>query len=156
MKTKLVIIALMLLALATLAFAQYNPEVGIQDRVWLLKGDRRIVLGDEYRVPAGSPDHSVVAVVIIPENVRSEIVSAAWSYAVRYSADGVDLPNYQAAVELMMQRHPTWIAAATKGYTISFNADRAELDLNPTFEASLPLIAATEEPMILVTEETNP
>jgi hypothetical protein len=137
MNTRINVIGLIIFVLATFSvvIAQYDPNVGLQDRVFLLQGDRQVLLGEDFF----GPSRGTVAVVIIPDDVRTEVIVAAWSYAVRYSADGIDLPNYQAAVELMMQRHPTWIAAATKGYTISFDAESAELD----FEEPLP--EATEE-----------
>lgn len=131
MKFKIFAIALILVLSALLVVAQYDPNEGLQDNVFLLTGDRQALLGDEYF--GGRSSHSIVAVVIIPENVRTEVIEAAWSYAVQYSADGLSLPNYPTAIELLMERHPTWIAAITKGYTIGFNPERAMTDFpDPT------------------------
>ena len=46
-------------------------------------------------------------VVITPVSTTIDTVVAAWSYAVRYTAKGIDLPNYEAAAELLMTRHPS-------------------------------------------------
>jgi hypothetical protein len=51
---------------------------------------------------------TVEAVIITSEPVSLEVVIAAWSYAVRYTAKGLDLPDYKAAVELLKSRHPSW------------------------------------------------
>lgn len=127
MRRILMVLILIVIALVPVAIsiAQYDPAVGLQDRVFLLQGDRQVLLGGDLF----GPSRGTVAVVIIPEDIRTEVIEAAWSYAVRYSADGIDLPNYQAAVELMMERHPTWIAAVTKGYNISYSAERSGEDV---------------------------
>jgi len=105
----------------------YDPSVGLQDRVFLLKGDRRFIDGAPGVGRRGS--HSIVAVVILPDTVRTEVIQAAWSYVVRNSADGLDVPNYHAAVQLLMERHPSWQAGVTKGYTVSFDFNSADEDI---------------------------
>lgn len=112
------------------------------DSVFLLTGDRRALLGEDYF--GGQGDHGIVAIVIIPYEVNSEVVSAAWSYAVQFTADGLTLPNYPDAVALLLERHPTWTAAITKGYTIGFNQERAMTDIP---DATLtPIPESTENP----------
>lgn len=96
------------------------------DSVFLLTGDRRALLGEDYF--GGSGDHGIVAVAIIPQEVDSDIVTAAWSYAVQYGADGLYLVNYQRAVEILQERHPTWTVAITKGYTVGFTDGAHLLD----------------------------
>lgn len=49
-----------------------------------------------------------VATIIVADDTRHEVVQAAWSYAVRYTAKGLDVPDYDAAVKLMLSRHPSW------------------------------------------------
>lgn len=104
------------------------------DNVFLLTGDRRALLGEDYF--GGSRDHGIVAVAIIPQEVDSDIVTAAWSYAVQYGADGLYLVNYPRAVEIMQERHPTWTIAITKGYMVGFTDGAHLLDTpEPTLTA---------------------
>lgn len=48
------------------------------------------------------------AILVSPELVDFLDVTAAWSYAIRYTAKGLDIPDYEAAVKMLMQRHPAW------------------------------------------------
>lgn len=48
------------------------------------------------------------ATVVTPENISHEKVLSAWSSAVRYSAKGYDVPDYEAAIARMLSKHPTW------------------------------------------------
>lgn len=105
----------------------YQPGSSPLDKAFLLYGDRNFIEGAPGVGGRGS--HSAVAVVILPEPIRADVVVAAWSYAVRKSADGLDVPNYQSAIKLLMQRHPTWKASITKGYTISFSSEKADDDV---------------------------
>lgn len=49
-----------------------------------------------------------VAVVLLQDNVSVEKVEAAWAYAIMYSAKGLTIPDYNAAIELFKSRHPSW------------------------------------------------
>ena len=46
--------------------------------------------------------------LVVPDEATKEAVFAAWSYAVRYTAKGLDVPDYEAAGKLLAQRHPKW------------------------------------------------
>ncbi len=48
------------------------------------------------------------ALVLTPEPIAEETMVIAWTYALRYSAKGLDLPDYDAALEMLIQRHPSW------------------------------------------------
>ena len=48
------------------------------------------------------------ALILTPEPIAEEIMVIAWTYALRYSAKGLDLPDYDAALEMLIQRHPSW------------------------------------------------
>lgn len=50
----------------------------------------------------------VHAVLSTPTVTEPSVVTAAWAYAVTYSAKGLNIPDYEAAVELLKQRHPSW------------------------------------------------
>ena len=67
-------------------------------------------------------------VVITPEPLAEEIVAAAWSYAVRYTAKGLDLPDHKEAVRLMSQRHPSWQILKTTALPIGVNLRLADKD----------------------------
>ncbi|MGB7341111.1 MAG: hypothetical protein WBC91_19600 [Phototrophicaceae bacterium] len=47
-------------------------------------------------------------VVMTPEPIEHSIVIAAWAYALRHTAKGLDLPDHEAALELLLERHPSW------------------------------------------------
>lgn len=46
--------------------------------------------------------------VITSDKTDKDQVFAAWSYAVRYTARGLDLPDYDEAFALIQRRHPSW------------------------------------------------
>lgn len=52
--------------------------------------------------------HPFSYVVIVPEGISLQHVAAAWAYAVRYTAKGLDLPDHNAALDMFKQRHPSW------------------------------------------------
>ena len=58
----------------------------------------------------GRADPQFRSVVLLPENTQDDIksVQAAWSYALRYTAKGLDLPDHDAALQLLRERHPSW------------------------------------------------
>lgn len=131
---------LSLLLTALLVNAQQNPPAGMQDTVWLIHGDRRITLGDNYFQTG--PGHSIVGVIIVPEPVEAAVVSAAWTYAFQYGADGLDLPNYQRAIEIVRERHPTWQAYLTNGYQIIYGQVDSSLDTQDPTLTPMPEITA--------------
>lgn len=131
----------LLFTLSSVLFAQVifaqTVTVPSQDTVWLLQGDRRVVLGSEWR--QRGQDHNILAVLIVPEPIEKEVVEAAWSYAIRYGADGLDLPNFERAIEILVERHPTWQAYITYGNVIYYRAELANMDtqdptLTPTVQ----------------------
>lgn len=114
-----------------IVMAQRNSVIPSQDTVFFLVGSRAQIIGDGWR-PQGQ-DHNFVAVVIVPEPIEKEVIEAAWSYAIRYGADGLDLPNFERSIELLMERHPTWQAYITYGNVISYRAELADMDIqDPT------------------------
>lgn len=116
-----------------------RPEVPSQDTVFFVEGGRAQIIGEGWR-PQGS-DHSLIAVIIVPEPIEKQVVEAAWSYAVRYGADGLDLPNFERSVELLMERHPTWQAYITYGNVVRYQSNLVDLDtqdptLTPTIQST--------------------
>lgn len=75
----------------------------------------------------GHPDQ-IIGIIITPDTVGQETVTAAWSYAVRYSAKGLDLPDFEAAGKLLLQRHPSWQCIAGPVPDITYSSSSAEND----------------------------
>lgn len=71
-------------------------------------------------------------VILTPEPVRHQAVVSAWTHAVRYSAKGIDHPDYDAAVELLFKRHPSWQIVDVRAIGISPNFRKAEEDIPET------------------------
>lgn len=67
-------------------------------------------------------------IVITPKAVEPEVVQAAWSYAVRYSAKGLDLPDYDEAIKLLQSRHGSWTLINTGVSNISVKLKLADND----------------------------
>jgi hypothetical protein len=102
---------------------QFDRENLDVRRAWILQGDVNVLLGR-----AGSPSYGSVAILLTPEPVHLDTVRAAWSYAIRYGADGFDLINYDRAVELMMERHPGWIVELAVDGHIVYEPAMVDLD----------------------------
>lgn len=51
----------------------------------------------------------VIALVILPIESDGKNVSAAWSYALTHTAKGLEHPDHDKALQLLKQRHPSWI-----------------------------------------------
>jgi len=66
--------------------------------------------------------------IITSIGVSQEDVTAAWSYAVRYTAKGIDLPDHEAAAKLLIERHPSWQILKTTVMTIAVNLAFADKD----------------------------
>jgi len=126
MKFKIFAIGMILVLTVLLVQAQMPQPKDVEDTVWLIEGSRRTALAEEYFDV--NVDHNIIAVIIVPEPVTGDVVGAAWTYAVRYGADGLDLVNFERAIEIIMERHPTWRAYPTKGYLIRYDQTDAVLD----------------------------
>lgn len=50
----------------------------------------------------------IVAVVILPEATSIGKARDAWTHAVRYTAKGLDIPDFDAALVMLKERHPSW------------------------------------------------
>jgi hypothetical protein len=88
------------------------------------------LLGDLGR---GKTYHKeTIGCLVLPEPRLFEEVVAAWSYAVRYSADGLDMPNYKKALLLLKQRHPSWIVVDAVPLPINYDPEYAEMDIPET------------------------
>lgn len=49
-----------------------------------------------------------IAIVITPEPTKPEKVQAAWTYAVRMNPKQLHVPDYDAALKMMSERHLSW------------------------------------------------
>jgi hypothetical protein len=71
-----------------------------------------------------------VGFLITPDDVDREKAITGWSYAVRYTAKGLDVPDYEAAARMVVQRHPTWQCfAGPEVDGIWYSASHAENDI---------------------------
>ena len=71
-------------------------------------------------------------VIITPHPVHWEKVRDAWTHAVRYTAPGFDLVNYDAAIELLRNRYPSWtVVYPSKVLEVAFEPKRANKDNEP-------------------------
>ena len=68
-------------------------------------------------------------VVLLPEPQPNEVVIAAWAYAVRYTAKGLDLPDYEAAFKLMLERHPSWEIIESRCMAVKIDLSKADQDI---------------------------
>jgi hypothetical protein len=73
-------------------------------------------------------DHEY-SVVILPEPTQWERVRDAWTHAVRYSAKGIDLTDYDAALVLLKQRHPSWEIIDSSVLDVMWDTKRAGEDV---------------------------
>ncbi len=71
-------------------------------------------------------------VVITPQPLHWEKVRDAWTHAVRYTAPGFDLVNYDAAIELLHKRYPSWtIIYPENVFDTPFEPKRSKPDTEP-------------------------
>lgn len=71
----------------------------------------------------------VHAVLMLPEVSDSDTVTAAWAYAVTFSAKGLNRPDFDAAVELLKARHPSWHVLGTGFAPIALELGKADDDV---------------------------
>lgn len=69
-----------------------------------------------------------LGVLITPPGVDEKTALAAWSYAVRYSAKGLDVPDFHAAAALLLKRHPSWQCLMESVSNVWYDGGSAELD----------------------------
>lgn len=67
-------------------------------------------------------------VVITPESVMKDQVTIAWSHAVRYTAKGYDLPDYEAALASVGQRHPDWKVSSHGVVMVDYDPSKADIE----------------------------
>jgi hypothetical protein len=72
---------------------------------------------------------AVHAVLMLPKVTDPEVVTAAWAYAVTFSARGLNRPDFDAAVQLLKKRHPSWHILGTKFTRIELNLAKADDDV---------------------------
>lgn len=67
-------------------------------------------------------------VVLTPEPITVAKVQNAWSYAVRYTAKALDLPDHNAAMKLMLERHPSWQVVESLCPNVQIDLSKADDD----------------------------
>lgn len=56
-----------------------------------------------------SPAKGWKLAAIVPEHVSMQQVVTAWTSAVRLTADGIDRPNWEKAIQRLNEYHPSWM-----------------------------------------------
>ena len=82
-----------------------------------------------FVIYGGTRKDDVYAVLSLPEVTNPDIVTAAWAYAVTFSAKGLNRPDYDAAVELLKKRHPSWQILGRKFTRIDLSLTKADDDI---------------------------
>ena len=77
----------------------------------------------------------VKAVALVPHPVSPEKVKWAWSYAVKHTGTPGEA-DYEAAVKLMMKRHPRWAVAMRMHRALTF----VPVDLNAAEEDFIEIV----------------
>jgi hypothetical protein len=75
------------------------------------------------------PSREFKCIVVVPETVSIEMIQAAWSNAVRYTAKGLDLPDHDAALKRLKERHPNWNLIFSTCITIPIDLSKADNDI---------------------------
>lgn len=83
--------------------------------------DRAFILKEVH----GHPQYR--AVIISSDSVKDDEVVIEWSHAVRYTAKGLDVPDYDAAIASIAQRHPDWRVSQHPITTIAYDPSKADL-----------------------------
>ena len=71
----------------------------------------------------------LMAVIIVPEGTQAAVIEAAWAFAVTYSAKGLNIPDYDAALVLLKKRHPSWELIGYEFTPIRLNLAKASEDI---------------------------
>lgn len=79
--------------------------------------------------PYGGASKEFQCIVVVPETVSIEMIQAAWSNAVRYTAKGLDLPDHDAALKRLKERHPSWNLIFSRCHTIPIDLSKADNDI---------------------------
>jgi len=75
-----------------------------------------------------APRQPVNKVLITPKDIEQNVAAAAWSFAVRNTAKGLEMPDYDAAIQLMLERHPSWEIIDSPVLPASVNLTLADED----------------------------
>lgn len=93
------------------------------------KPERSLRMFGLYQSSNRTKPDKLVAVVIPPEDVSHETVETAWGYAVMYSAKGLTIPDWEAAVTLLKNRHPSWEVIGYEFIPVGLNLSKADEDV---------------------------
>lgn len=68
------------------------------------------------------------AIVITPDTVDHKTVTIAWTHAVRFTADGLDKPNWEKALHKLEEFHPSWVMVRGKVAGVMVDVNNQEAD----------------------------
>jgi transcriptional regulator with XRE-family HTH domain len=61
--------------------------------------------------------------VATPTEIPRQDVQKEWVHALRHTARGLELPDYDAAIKLMSDRHPDWMIVKTQVQDVEYDPD---------------------------------
>jgi len=67
-------------------------------------------------------------IILSSEPVEESVVAAAWSYAIMNTYKGLEQADHEAALKLMLERHPSWRKVEHPARQIQFKMDTADQD----------------------------
>ena len=67
--------------------------------------------------------------ILTPTPLDDQTIVNAWTHAVRYSAKGLDYPDFASAVELLLKRHPSWQIVGNNAKQIAIDLQNAGEDI---------------------------
>lgn len=78
----------------------------------------------------------VCCIVVLPEETIIHQVRASWSYCIRWTAKGLDVPDYPAALKMMKERYPSWqfIETNNKVSPVAYAGGFSDKDVIPSEE----------------------
>lgn len=79
---------------------------------------------------AGKPrtPEDTLGLIITGDDADAKKVTTAWSYALRYTARGLDVPDQEAALKMMLERHPSWNFQPRTFQDVWYTPDTADDD----------------------------
>lgn len=73
-------------------------------------------------------DRNLQFAFIADEKDTTETVQAAWTYALKHTAKSLTEPDHEAAIAMMLDRHPSWEQVRLYPHPINYKDETADKD----------------------------